>query len=148
MSAARANLRNLSVRRSPAKSGIVFPKRKRRRRTGSTQGLFNKEIIYESNNQLYKSYTPGMVQGNLAESRFGYQGHDHDFHFRRLDRAVPVFGGQHIECHSGMDFLKEFAERRAQGEDVNSYKLKDNNKTNFELLTFNLTSLCALRSAN
>jgi UPF0755 protein len=42
----------------------------------------------------------------------------------------------------------ECAERRAQSEDVDSYKLKDNNGPNSELLTPGSPSLSALRSAN
>jgi putative ATPase len=44
-------------------------------------------------------------------------------------------------------FVSEFKEHRAESEDVNSYKLKDN-KNNSKLLTDNLTPISALRSDN
>jgi hypothetical protein len=46
-----------------------------------------------------------MVQDNLAESRFGHQGNHHDLHFRRLDCAVSVSSGQHVECVGRVDIL-------------------------------------------
>jgi valyl-tRNA synthetase len=42
----------------------------------------------------------------------------------------------------------QFAERRAQSAGIDSSKIEDNNEPNSELLTSNLTSLFALRSAN